>query len=59
MKAIQITNFGGPEVMNYLELPDPTAQDDEVILGVTSIGINYADTHQTENSYLSDAYRRN
>ena len=53
MKAIQITTFGGPEVMNYLELPDPTAQDGEVILDVTSIGINYADTHQTENSYLS------
>ena len=53
MKAIQITTFGGPEVMNYLELPDPTAQDGEVLLDVTSIGINYADTHQTENSYLS------
>ena len=53
MKAIQITHFGGPEVMNYLELPDPTAQDGEVLLDVTSIGINYADTHQTENSYLS------
>ena len=53
MKAIQITTFGGPEVMNYLELPDPTTQDGEVILDVTSIGINYADTHQTENSYLS------
>ena len=53
MKAIQITHFGGPEVMNYLELPDPIAQDGEVVLDVTSIGINYADTHQTENSYLS------
>lgn len=53
MKAIQITNFGGPEVMNYLELPDPVAKEDEVLLNVTSVGINYADTHQTENSYLS------
>ena len=53
MKAIQITNFGGPEVMQYLELPDPTPGANEVILDVTSIGINYADTHQTENSYLS------
>lgn len=53
MKAIQITKFGGPEVMNYLELPDPVAKEDEVLLDVTSIGINYADTHQTENSYLS------
>jgi len=53
MKAIQITAFGGPEVMNLLELPDPIAGADEVVLDVTAIGINYADTHQTENSYLS------
>jgi NADPH:quinone reductase len=53
MKAIQITEFGGPEVMNYLDLPDPVPGTDEVLLDVTSIGINYADTHQTENSYLS------
>jgi NADPH2:quinone reductase len=53
MKAIQITEFGGPEVMNLLELPDPIVGADEVLLDVTAIGINYADTHQTENSYLS------
>lgn len=53
MKAIQITNFGGPEVMQFWELPDPIAKDGEVVVDVTAIGINYADTHQTENSYLS------
>ena len=53
MKAIQITSFGGPEVMNLVELPDPIAGNDEVLLEVTAVGINYADTHQTENSYLS------
>ena len=57
MKAIQITKFGGPEVMQYLDLPDPKldpiAGENEVVIDVTSIGINYADTHQTENSYLS------
>jgi len=53
MKAIQITEFGGPDVMKYLDLPDPVAGADEVLLDVTAIGINYADTHQTENSYLS------
>lgn len=53
MKAIQITKFGGPEVMEFKELPDPTPGANEVLLNVTSIGINYADTHQTENSYLS------
>ena len=53
MKAIQITEFGGPEVMRYIDLPDPTPAGSQVVLDVTAIGINYADTHQTENSYLS------
>lgn len=53
MKAIQISEFGGPEVMKLVELPDPTPGTGEVLLDVTAIGINYADTHQTENSYLS------
>ncbi|CAB4885613.1 unannotated protein [freshwater metagenome] len=53
MKAIQISTFGGPDVMKLVELADPVAGADEVLLNVTAIGINYADTHQTENSYLS------
>jgi NADPH2:quinone reductase len=53
MKAIQITKFGGPEVMEYLELADPIFKGSEELITVTAIGINYADTHQTENSYLS------
>lgn len=39
--------------MQYLELPDPVPVGSQVVLDVTAIGINYADTHQTENSYLS------
>jgi len=53
MKAIQITKFGGPDVMELVDLPDPVASDSEELIDVTCIGINYADTHQTENSYLS------
>jgi NADPH2:quinone reductase len=53
MKAIQITKFGGPEVMEYQDLADPIANGSEELITVTAIGINYADTHQTENSYLS------
>ena len=29
MKAIQITKFGGPEVMEYLELADPVIKGSE------------------------------
>jgi len=53
MKAIQITKFGGPEVMEYLDIADPIAKENEELITVSAIGINYADTHQTENSYLS------
>ena len=53
MKAIQITKFGGPKVMEYLDLADPIVKGSEELITVTAIGINYADTHQTENSYLS------
>lgn len=53
MRAIQISEFGGPDVMKLVELPDPVPGADEVLLDVTAVGINYADTHQTENSYLS------
>jgi NADPH2:quinone reductase len=53
MKAIQITEFGGPEKMAYIDIAEPVPAAGEVLLDVLSIGINYADTHQVENSYLS------
>ena len=55
MRAIQITEFGGPEVLRATELPDPVPNPGEVLVDVTRSGVNYADTHQAENSYLSPA----
>ncbi|NDE66073.1 MAG: hypothetical protein EB049_05160, partial [Actinobacteria bacterium] len=53
MKAIQITAFGGPESMHLVDLAEPVPGPGQELIEVTSIGINFADTHQTENSYLS------
>ena len=53
MHAIQIEQFGGPEVLELRELPDPIPRDNEILIDVTAAGINYADTHQVENSYLA------
>ncbi|MCU1693471.1 MAG: NADPH:quinone oxidoreductase family protein [Frankiales bacterium] len=53
MRAIQITAFGGPEVLHPTELPDPVPGDGWQLCDVTSAGVNYADTHQVEDSYLS------
>jgi NADPH:quinone reductase len=53
MRAIQITEFGGPEVLTPAELAEPVAGLGELLIEVSRAGINYADTHQTEDSYLS------
>ncbi|MDT0329644.1 quinone oxidoreductase family protein [Nocardiopsis lambiniae] len=55
MRAIQITEFGGPEVLTLTDLPDPEPKPHEHLIEVTRAGVNYADTHQAENSYLSPA----
>ncbi len=53
MRAIQITRFGGPEVLQLVELPVPQPGADEVLIEVRRAGVNYADTHQRENSYVA------
>src|SRR5829696_8332072 len=55
MRAIQIQEFGGPEVLVERELPDPQPANGMVVLDVSAAGINYADTHHAENSYLAPA----
>ena len=53
MKAIRITEFGGPEVMELVELPDPEPADGEVVVEVARCGVNFADTHATRDDYLA------
>jgi NADPH2:quinone reductase len=54
MRAIRISRWGGPEVLELVEdAPVPEPGDGHVLVKVNRAGINYADTHQTENSYLA------
>src|SRR5438128_704403 len=55
MRAIQMQEFGGPEVLQLVELPVPEPADGEVLIKVGRAGLNYADTHQRTNSYLAKA----
>jgi NADPH2:quinone reductase len=54
MKAIQIEEFGGPDVLRHVEAPDPTPGEGEVLVDVSRSGINFADTHATRNDYLAE-----
>jgi NADPH:quinone reductase len=53
MRAIQQREFGGPEVLELVELPKPDPGDGEVLIRVTRAGMNFADTHQRRNDYLA------
>lgn len=54
MRAIQISEWGGPEVLELVEdAPVPEPGDGEVRIRVSRAGLNYADTHARENSYLA------
>lgn len=54
MKAIQIEEFGGPEVLKVVDLPDPEPGDGQVVVDVSRAGVNFADTHAIRNDYLAE-----
>jgi NADPH2:quinone reductase len=54
MRAVQITRFGGPEVLDIVDVPEPTPGPGQQLYDVSTAGLNFADTHQIENSYLSE-----
>jgi NADPH:quinone reductase len=53
MRAVQIEEFGGPEVLRHVELPDPEPGEGEVVVEVARSGVNFADTHATRDDYLA------
>src|SRR4051794_41928381 len=55
MRAIQVQEFGGPEVLQVADVPRPEPGRGQVLIRVTRAGINYADTHQRRNEYLAKA----
>src|SRR5664280_1430592 len=55
MRAIQMTEFGGPEVLTLAELPRPDPGPGEGLIRVARAGLNFADTHTRTNSYVQKA----
>ena len=49
-----MSEFGGPEVLEHTELPDPDPGDGEIVVAVARSGVNFADTHVTRNDYLAE-----
>src|SRR3954451_13957604 len=53
MRAIRIDEWGGPEVMRLVDMPQPEPGEGEVLIEVSHAGVNFADTHQRENNYIA------
>ena len=53
MKAVVITRFGGPEVLELQDVPTPQPEPDEVLVRVRSTALNRADLLQRSGGYAA------
>ena len=51
MHAIEVAEIGGPEVLTYVERPEPSPGPGEVLIKAEAIGVNYIDTYFRSGTY--------
>ncbi|AKZ64088.1 NAD(P)H-quinone oxidoreductase [Herbaspirillum hiltneri N3] len=51
MRAIEITEFGGPEVLQLCERPLPQLKNGEILIKVHAAGVNRPDVFQRQGNY--------
>lgn len=53
MKAIQVAQTGGPEVLTVVDLPVPTPKPNEAVVKIEASGVNFIDVYFREGRYPS------
>jgi NADPH2:quinone reductase len=51
MKAIQVSQTGGPEVLTLVDLPVPEPKSDEALVEIKAAGVNFIDVYFREGRY--------
>ena len=51
MKALTLSAFGGPDVLDYREVPDPVLKHGEILVEMKAIGLNFADLMRRNGHY--------
>lgn len=51
MKAIVMKEFGGPEVLKYVDVPDPVPEANEVLIKLAFCGVNPNETYVRTGTY--------
>ncbi|MCE4226242.1 zinc-binding dehydrogenase [Methylobacterium sp. C25] len=55
MRAIVLDGFGGLEVLNYRDIPEPEPLDGHVVIEVKAFGINHAEVHMRRGEWAEAA----
>ncbi|MGE8079733.1 quinone oxidoreductase family protein [Peribacillus loiseleuriae] len=51
MKALIFESFGGPDVLRYKEIEDPSIKENEILVRMKAIGLNFADVYRRKGNY--------
>jgi NADPH:quinone reductase len=51
VRAIQVTETGGPDVLRLAQLPDPEPGAGQLLVKVAAAGVNYIDTYHRSGAY--------
>jgi len=51
MKAMQVSQPGAPEAMQYVDLPTPEPKANEALVKIEAIGVNFIDVYHREGRY--------
>src|SRR5215204_1400114 len=54
MKAVQVSAFGHPDLLELVEVGKPSPGEGEVLIEVKAVGVNYADTMRRRNEYVEE-----
>ncbi len=54
MKAIRVHSFGGPDVLRYEDVADPTPKPGEVVVKIDAAGLNFVDVYHRIGLYKVD-----
>jgi NADPH2:quinone reductase len=53
MKAVEVSRTGGPEVLEYKDVPEPQPKPNEVLVDIKAAGLNFIDVYFREGRYPS------
>jgi NADPH2:quinone reductase len=51
MKALTFSTFGDSDVLNYIEVQNPVLKEDEILVKMQAIGLNFADVYRRKGNY--------